>query len=591
MPTTDRAMRSARAGPPAPDEGLRCRVRLADGRSFTGELPAHRHRSLQLGVLHEQTDGLVELAAGRRRDGALRLSTRKRSDHFLPGGRAGERSWLEDLLALAARHADRGEELLRRARRPPRRARQQGRRRSHPVAVGRRRPARPAPRPVGVPRRPAVPPARPDRRVGRRARVLEARPPARRHPPRSRATGEVVEPIERAHLRLIHHLGTDANGKPCVADQAVKDRSRVLRLAGTVNYKTGEYARILEADLRLPAYPIRTLVGDLPDPAPRTPPGHDKRAGRSTEHDGPVQADQPAGVLRTAGRHRRAARRARVAVPAPWHADRHPSCSVGTDADSGLAVPLRRRAGRAARSTTSRPSCSAARTAPTCAATRSSAPAPMSPTSSATCTDPPKPERSTPVLDTITAPTPAPTGTAPAQPLAALKLANTRRTHVAADQGPAAPARAHARRARARPARAPARLPAVRGAAVGARLRPRPAAHAQRACDPRQRAQPRQRARRAHTAPTAMARRPARVTMTTRPRRRTRSSSSASATRSTRRWPATTAAQYTSPPQSAEQARSLVALLLGCTTGAVDGRHSWALPIAGGRRTITVTPA
>ena len=35
------------------------------------------------------------------------------------------------------------------------------------------------------------------------------------------------------------------------------------------------------------------------------------------------------------------------------------------------------------------------------------------------------------MLDTITAPTPAPTGTAPAQPLAALKLANTRRTHVA----------------------------------------------------------------------------------------------------------------------------------------------------------------
>ena len=49
--------------------------------------------------------------------------------------------------------------------------------------------------------------------------------------------------------------------------------------------------------------------------------------------------------------------------------------------------------------------------------------------------------------------------------------------------------------------------------------------------------------------------------------------------------------QYTSPPQSAEQARSLVALLLGCTADAVDARHSWAQPIAGGHRTITVTPA
>lgn len=48
--------------------------------------------------------------------------------------------------------------------------------------------------------------------------------------------------------------------------------------------------------------------------------------------------------------------------------------------------------------------------------------------------------------------------------------------------------------------------------------------------------------------------------------------------------------RYTSPPQPAEQARSLVALLLGCTTDGLDARHSWTQPIAGGRRTITVTP-
>jgi hypothetical protein len=49
--------------------------------------------------------------------------------------------------------------------------------------------------------------------------------------------------------------------------------------------------------------------------------------------------------------------------------------------------------------------------------------------------------------------------------------------------------------------------------------------------------------------------------------------------------------QYTSPPQPAEQARSLVALLLGCTTDALDGQDGWTQPIAGGRRTVTVTPA
>ena len=70
-------------------EGLRCRVRLADGRVFTGPLAPERHRALQLGILHEQTAGLVEIAAGARRDGRLQITTRRRADHFLPGGQAG----------------------------------------------------------------------------------------------------------------------------------------------------------------------------------------------------------------------------------------------------------------------------------------------------------------------------------------------------------------------------------------------------------------------------------------------------------------------------------------------------------------------
>ena len=62
------------------EEGLRCRVRLADGRVFSGELPATRHRALQLGMLHAQSDGLVELSAGTRPpDGRLEISRRKRA--------------------------------------------------------------------------------------------------------------------------------------------------------------------------------------------------------------------------------------------------------------------------------------------------------------------------------------------------------------------------------------------------------------------------------------------------------------------------------------------------------------------------------
>jgi hypothetical protein len=37
--------------------GLRCRIRLADGRVFAGELAPERHRALQLGLLHEHTPG------------------------------------------------------------------------------------------------------------------------------------------------------------------------------------------------------------------------------------------------------------------------------------------------------------------------------------------------------------------------------------------------------------------------------------------------------------------------------------------------------------------------------------------------------
>jgi hypothetical protein len=58
-----------------PVGGLRCRVRLADGRTFTGALAPARHRALQLGLLHSGTDGLVELAAGARRDGTLAITT------------------------------------------------------------------------------------------------------------------------------------------------------------------------------------------------------------------------------------------------------------------------------------------------------------------------------------------------------------------------------------------------------------------------------------------------------------------------------------------------------------------------------------
>jgi hypothetical protein len=144
----------------------------------------------------------------------------------------------------------------------------------------------------------------------------------------------VTEPIERAHLRLIHHLGTDQDGKPNVADPAVKDRSRVLRLAGTVNYKTGQYARLLEADFQLPGYDPDELIGDLPDPtAPGPPPSRRRPPDPALSRDPDKQISPAEYFQKLAGSD--IPRGGLVRCPAPWHEDRHPSCSVGTTASQG----------------------------------------------------------------------------------------------------------------------------------------------------------------------------------------------------------------------------------------------------------------
>ena len=57
------ARRAAKGGA-GEDVRLPVRVRLADGRTFTGTLPARKHRALQLGLLHggrSQTLGARQL--------------------------------------------------------------------------------------------------------------------------------------------------------------------------------------------------------------------------------------------------------------------------------------------------------------------------------------------------------------------------------------------------------------------------------------------------------------------------------------------------------------------------------------------------
>jgi hypothetical protein len=145
-------------------------------------------------------------------------------------------------------------------------------------------------------------------------------------------SGAELEPIERAHDRLIRALGVDAQGRPDVADPRCRERSRVMRLAGTINHKSGACARILEADLALEPYRIEELVGDLPDPPseasrPRSGRGDAAIADPYKRIPPPEYFKRLAGITVPRG--------GLVSCPVPRHRDRHPSCSVGTRPEQG----------------------------------------------------------------------------------------------------------------------------------------------------------------------------------------------------------------------------------------------------------------
>jgi hypothetical protein len=148
-------------------------------------------------------------------------------------------------------------------------------------------------------------------------------------------SGATSETIERAHERLIYALGYEwRNGRPVptIADHACKDRSRVMRVAGTVNGKTGKYARIMWADLALPPWPLRALIGDLPDPPkPRAP---RRRACAPVSHDDPYKRIAPAEYFHRLARIE-VPQHGLVSCPNPAHDDATPSCHVGNDASEG----------------------------------------------------------------------------------------------------------------------------------------------------------------------------------------------------------------------------------------------------------------
>jgi hypothetical protein len=322
--------RPRNTAPPSSTAGLRCRLRLADGRVFAGELAPERHRAIQLGLLHRHTDGLVELTPGTRDpDGRLHVDRRARPEHYLAGGASGGPGWLKALLEHAGRIVA-GEYARMRF--------DQGAREEAFVGVSVRKEPRGSKDAVGESLWLWVDIDRPER-LERLWEFLAERPchllvesagsggvhsywklsrPLRAQLV-DRDTGELHEPIEQANMRIVHALGDD------VADPQCRERSRVLRLAGTVNHKSGRYARVMQADLALAPYDPAALVGDLSD-LPR-PEVAKVKLGRDRWADDDPFKLIPAPVY--------FAQLAGITVPArgglvrcPAHNDEHPSCSV-----------------------------------------------------------------------------------------------------------------------------------------------------------------------------------------------------------------------------------------------------------------------
>jgi hypothetical protein len=342
-----RAAGSARRVGELDSLGLATRLRLADGRIHDGAMSPERHRRLHLGLLHAESDGYVEIAAGRRSPGGkLRITTRRDTGHFLPGGARGGPHWLDALLALAARHHAAGDEVC-----------------VAPAVRGERAAAKPhvdhtnwlwidVDGPDGLPAVRRLLREKPAHLViesagsggvhcfWRLCTPLMARADATRRTdageqPQGLIAGGRTGAIEQAHERLIYALGyewREGTPVPTVADRACKDRSRVMRLAGTVNGKSGRYARIIWADLALAPWLPGELVGDLPDPPQ---PGRVRaRAVGLVNHDDPYKRISPAEYFQRLAcievpEHRL------VTCPNPAHGDATPSCHVGTCASEG----------------------------------------------------------------------------------------------------------------------------------------------------------------------------------------------------------------------------------------------------------------
>ena len=233
-----------------------------------------------------------------------------------------------------------------RARRPPRRARRGGLRRPGGTPRARRRQGARQPHPAGCGSTStgATGCPRSDGCCGESPRSSSSSPRARAA---CTATGGCAARCaatrsRQAHERLIYALGyelRDGRPVPSVADAACKDRSRVMRLAGTVNGKSGRCARIVSADLAHAGWALDELLADLPaTPRPRRARGRSDAgttirtsASRrpSTSAGWPASRCRPAGSCDARARCTTTPRRAATSAATPAKGFCCHGCGIG----------------------------------------------------------------------------------------------------------------------------------------------------------------------------------------------------------------------------------------------------------------------
>ena len=119
-------------------------------------------------------------------------------------------------------------------------------------------------------------------------------------------------------------------GRPDVADPRCAERSRVMRLAGTVNHKSGPGPGSWRPTSRSP--PTGSTSSSATSPtAPGVVPRRPAHRGGSS--DPYKRIPPPEYFKRLAGIN--VPRGGLVSCPVPHHRDRHPSCKVGTHAEQG----------------------------------------------------------------------------------------------------------------------------------------------------------------------------------------------------------------------------------------------------------------